>query len=89
MIFDAPASVSTDVCCGQGWGVVDAVTGHRHDASLLAEVVHDLVLAVRQDLGFDLCDPEAAGDGLGGDPVVAGAHDHVDSFPVGRAHAWE
>ena len=39
----------------------------------------DVALVVGQHLGLDPVDAQAAGDGLGGDPVVAGEHDDLDA----------
>ena len=39
---------------------------------------------VGQHLGLDAVDAEAAGDGLGGDPVVAGEHDDLDALGAQR-----
>ena len=50
----------------------------------LAEPLDDVALVVGQHLGLDPVDAEAAGDGLGGDPVVAGEHDDLDAVGAQR-----
>ena len=50
----------------------------------LAEPLDDVALVVGQDLGLDPVDAEAAGDGFGGDPVVAGEHDDLDAVGAQR-----
>ena len=50
----------------------------------LAEPLDDVALVVGQHVGLDPVDAEAAGDGFGGDPVVAGEHDDLDALGTER-----
>jgi hypothetical protein len=75
-----------DVCGCEGGRVVDAVAGHGHDSSLVAQPGHDLALAIGEHLGLHAVDAEPTGDRLGGHLVVTGQHDHVDT---GRAQPSE
>ena len=60
-------------------GIVDAVAGHRHDASFVLEPLHDGDLVLRQHLGDDVVDPELSRDRLGGRLAVARQHHHSDA----------
>ena len=54
-----------DVGLGQGGCVVDAVSGHGDDSSLLLQALDDLGFALGKDPGFEVGDAQLAGDGLG------------------------
>lgn len=70
-----------DVGRSEGGCVVDAVSGRGDHPALFAELLDDVALVVWEDFGLDPVDPQAASDCFGGDPVVAGQHDHLD--PLG------
>ena len=57
--------------------LVHPVTGHRDDASLLAQLAHAFVFALRFHAGFDLIDAELLGDRFRRAPIVAGHHDDL------------
>ena len=62
----AGAHRESHIGCGESRRVVDAVTGHRNDAALLAQLADAIVFVLRLDASFDFIDAEFPGDGAGG-----------------------
>src|ERR1035437_3112137 len=60
---------------GQCWRVVDAITGHRNDLTLLPELLDALVFVLRFNACFHLIESEFLGHGVRSALVVAGEHD--------------
>ena len=65
----------TDVRRGQGRGVVDAVSHHRHDVAVSPQPGDDVELVLGQQRRADLVDSDFGGHGLRHDRAVAGEHD--------------
>src|ERR1700730_27102 len=51
-----------DVCGGQRGRVVDTVSGHGHDVTLLTETLDNLSFPMRLHFGFDLVDAKLFGN---------------------------
>ena len=79
-----PIAIPTSAC-RERRRVVDTVAGHRNHAPGLLEFAHDLGLALRQNPGVHLVDPQAARDRLGGDAAIAGQHHDPHAFAARRA----
>jgi hypothetical protein len=63
-----------DVGLRERRGVVGAVAGHRHQASLRLLAANQVELALRRRLGEEVVDPRLLGDLCRGQPVVARDH---------------
>ena len=68
----ASAHRDSDFRCGEGGGIVDAVSGHGDDAACLMQLQDDGALLIRKDLRLNIGDPELPCDGVGCGPVVSG-----------------
>ncbi len=75
----ARAHGDADIGRGERRRVVDAVPGHGDHFALRPEPRHHGGFPVRQHIGLDLVDAEAACHGLRGGAVVAGQHDNADA----------
>ena len=81
-----PVPIAIPTARGRERGrVVDAVAGHRDDLALGLQASHHLGLARRKHVCLDPVDPDRAGDGLRGDPVVAGQHHDLEALGAQRA----
>ena len=69
-----------DAGFGQRRRIVDAVACHGHDAAFTAQLFHDGVLALRQNLGVHFDDAQSAGDGHGRGAVVTGEHHDANAI---------
>ena len=78
----AGAHGDADIGRRQRRRVVDAVAGHGDHPPLAAQALHDVRLALGQDLGLHVVDPELSGDRLRRRAVVAGQHDDADALAL-------
>src|SRR5579884_2823458 len=63
-------------------GIIDAVAGHGHNATLALQLPDDLALLLRQDFRLYFVDPKFFCDRLGSSAAVAGQHHDADAFFV-------
>ncbi len=68
-----------DIRLGQGRGIVGAVAGHGHQSALALVFADQGELGLRRGLGEEVVHPGLGGDGRGGEAVVAGDHDGLDT----------
>jgi len=78
--FRACAHGDADIGRGQCRRVVDAVACHGDRAPLGAQLLHDLVLVLRQDIGDHVCDAEFFRDSVSRTAIVAREHHDANAF---------
>ena len=75
-----------DVGLGERRRVVDPVADHGHEPALGLQPLDLGRLLLRKHFGQHALDAGLAGDGLRGDPRVAGQHDHLEPERAERGH---